>query len=258
MISNESIKTIAKKYQTTELNVRREYFQHLFLSYFYQQPHSDKIFFKGGTALRILYNSPRFSEDLDFSATMSDIKAIETSIVSTLEEIEREGVDTNIQEAKMTSGGYLAIISFVINHLTTSIQLEISLREKKKKGEAATIASDFMPSYTLMHLKKEDLIKEKIQALLSRKKPRDFYDVYFLLRANLVMVKERALLSKVSQELKNTRISFEKELKLFLPKNHQMIIKNLKSALEREIKRSEDNSALTRRRLSLASGFQLL
>lgn len=238
MISDESIKIIAKKYQTTELNVRREYFQHLFLSYFYQQPNSDKIFFKGGTALRILYNSPRFSEDLDFSSSISDIKAIEASILSTLEEIEREGVETSIQEAKMTSGGYLAIISFIISNSTISIQLEISLRERKKKGEAATIASDFIPSYTLMHLESEELIKEKIQALLSRKKPRDFYDVYFLLRANLITVKERALLSKVLQEIKNTRISFEKELKLFLPKNHQMIIKDFRSALEREIKRS--------------------
>ncbi len=238
MISDESIKTIAKKYQTTELNVRREYFQHLFLSYFYQQPHSDKIFFKGGTALRILYNSPRFSEDLDFSANTSDIKAIETSIVSTLEEIEREGVDTNIQEAKTTSGGYLAILSFTISHVNISIQLEISLREKKKKGETATIASDFIPSYLIVHLEKNELIKEKMQALLSRKKPRDFYDVYFLLRANLITIKERAMLSKVSQELKNIRIPFEKELKLFLPKNHRMIIKDFKTALEREIKRS--------------------
>jgi|SRR3989344_2933827 len=238
MISDESIRTIAKKYQTTELNVRREYFQHLFLSYFYQQPHSDKIFFKGGTALRILYNSPRFSEDLDFSANTSDIKAIETSIVSTLEEIEREGVDTNIQEAKTTSGGYLAILSFTISHVKISIQLEISLREKKKKGETATIVSDFMPSYLIVHLEKSELIKEKMQALLSRKKPRDFYDVYFLLRANLITIKERAMLSMVSQELKNIRISFEKELKLFLPKNHQMIIKDFKTALEREIKRS--------------------
>lgn len=238
MISDESIKIIAKKYQTTELNVRREYFQHLFLSYFYQQPHSDKIFFKGGTALRILYNSPRFSEDLDFSSAIRDIKAIETSIIATLGEIEREGVDTNIQEAKTTSGGYLAIISFANRSSTISIQLEISLREKKKKGEVATIASDFIPSYALMHLESKDLIKEKIQALLSRKKPRDFYDIYFLLRANLITVKERSMLSRVSQELKNTRISFEKELKLFLPKNHQMIIKNFKSALEREIKRS--------------------
>lgn len=61
MISEEEIQRLASKYQTSEGNIRREYFQHLFLSYFYQQPKAADIFFKGGTALRLLYQSPRFS-----------------------------------------------------------------------------------------------------------------------------------------------------------------------------------------------------
>jgi hypothetical protein len=43
MISQFSIQNIAKKLQSTELNIQREYIQNLFLSYFYQQPESDKI-----------------------------------------------------------------------------------------------------------------------------------------------------------------------------------------------------------------------
>ena len=39
----------------------------IFLSYLYQEPGSEKLLFKGGTALRIVFKSPRFSEDLDFS-----------------------------------------------------------------------------------------------------------------------------------------------------------------------------------------------
>lgn len=74
MIADHVLKSLATKFQTTELNVRREYCQHLFLSYFYQQPLTDHIYFKGGTALRTLYNSPRFSEDLDFSASITDIR----------------------------------------------------------------------------------------------------------------------------------------------------------------------------------------
>lgn len=38
--------------------------------------------------------------------------------------------------------------------------------------------------------------------------------------------------------LVKSKLYFEKELKQFLPKNHQMIINDFKSALEREIKRS--------------------
>ncbi len=55
MITVEAIRALAAKLQTTELNVRREYCQHLFLSYFYQQSLTDQVYFKGGTALRIIY-----------------------------------------------------------------------------------------------------------------------------------------------------------------------------------------------------------
>ena len=48
MISEEFITDLANKYQTNGLNIRREYFQYLFLYYFYQQPKAASIYFKGG------------------------------------------------------------------------------------------------------------------------------------------------------------------------------------------------------------------
>src|SRR3989338_1779982 len=67
MLSLESLREFTKKYQTKETNVLREYVQHLFLSSLYRFPGSERLLFKGGTALRIIYQSPRFSEDLDFT-----------------------------------------------------------------------------------------------------------------------------------------------------------------------------------------------
>ncbi|MBN1444929.1 MAG: nucleotidyl transferase AbiEii/AbiGii toxin family protein [Candidatus Omnitrophica bacterium] len=58
---------MALQYKTTEINIAREYVQHLFLSSLYREKSSEKVLFKGGTALRIVFQSPRFSEDLDFS-----------------------------------------------------------------------------------------------------------------------------------------------------------------------------------------------
>lgn len=238
MITRETIKILADAYQTTEQNIFREYFQHLFLSYFYRQPKAFNIYFKGGTALRILYRSPRFSEDLDFSAAIRDTKTIEQLIVAALAEIEREGVATNIHEAKTTSGGYLARIKFQESGQSIFIQLEISFRKGKMNSEITTIASDFIPPYTIAHLAQDELVDEKIQALLSRQKPRDFYDLYFILRSNLLLVKKRVVLPEVLKILSKSRMRFDVELKLFLPKNHQMIIKDFKAAFEREIKRS--------------------
>jgi len=91
MITQDTIKELATKYQTSELNVAREYCQHLFLSYFYRQKGSEKVLFKDGTALRMIYQSPRFSEDLDFSGFKVSSSSIEELVEDTLLEIEREG-----------------------------------------------------------------------------------------------------------------------------------------------------------------------
>lgn len=239
MISEESIKQLSRKYQTTELNVRREYFQHLFLSYFYRQKESEKVYFKGGTALRMIYQSPRFSEDLDFSSSLKNISIIEKMVIGALVEIEREGVATEIKEAKKTSGGYLAEIVFQATGQPVSILLEISLRESERKGEVVTIAGGFIPPYIAEQLEQKQLIKEKIRALLARQKPRDFFDLYFILRANLLPAPERKILSNVLDVLNSAKnkTNFGKELKQFLPQSHQAIIKNFSSVLERELKR---------------------
>ncbi len=238
MITTEVIQTLTKKYQTESVNVWREYFQHLFLSYFYQQEHTDKVYFKGGTALRLIYQSPRFSEDLDFSSSLKDIKKIENAVLAALIEIEREGIGTKLEEATPTTGGYLAIIHFKNNGSTTEIQLEISLRNgKKETGETATIANDFMLPYTIVQLSQAQIVSGKIDALLSRKKPRDFYDFYFILRANLFPKKQKDILQKILKAFHATNIRFDKELKRLLPKSHWSAIRGFPAAFEREIKR---------------------
>lgn len=157
MISNDTIKKISTKYQTSPLNVRREYMQHLFLSYFYQQPQSKEIFFKGGTALRIVYKSPRFSEDLDFGSTLHDIAEIETAMLKTLDALNYEGIKSRIVESKETSGGYLAIVDFDLAGEPVRLRFEASFREDQLQGEAQQISNDFIPPYLINVLDKNAL-----------------------------------------------------------------------------------------------------
>lgn len=238
MISQTAIQSLAQKRQSTELNIRREYIQNLFLSYFYQQPESDKIYFKGGTALKIIYQSPRFSEDLDFSSTTPTVNKLEDIIIRTTREIEREGIEVDVKESKKTSGGYLAIIHFQLNNQEVAIQLEVSQRKGINKGVVVTVVNDFIPPYTLVALSQDQLVAEKIQALLTRQKARDFYDLYYILRANLLPAKEKDVLKKVLVVLSKVNIQFDQELKLFLPKSHWAVIRNFKNTLEQEIRRS--------------------
>lgn len=237
MVAQDQIRRFATKYQTSELNVIREYLQHLFLSYFYQLPQTSQIYFKGGTALRLVYQSARFSEDLDFSTNQEDVPGIEDCLLEVLRKFDKENIEATLQEAKTTTGGYLSTINFMLFGQTIPIQIEVSFREKENKGELSTITSDFIPPYTLTVLAEEQLVSQKMRALLSRRKARDFYDLYFILRKQLPIPDKKTILSQALAALHSAHINFEVELKQFLPKAHWAIIRDFKNISEREIQR---------------------
>ena len=238
MLNRENLEKFTKLYQTDIENAAREYCQHLFLSFLYQQPEAEKLLFKGGTALRVILKSPRFSEDLDFTGSGILQETIEELFAQTLSEIERTGIKVDIVEAKKTTGGYLGIATFFLHDLKIKTQIEVSLRnEKRLKGIRTLIQSDYLPAYTLVHLPLEDIINGKLEALFSRKKPRDFYDYYFLLAGNYPLIKENKNLEKVQEILQDSEINFRAELKKLLPASHQMILKDFKKTLTQEIKK---------------------
>ena len=238
MISFETIKNLSRKYQTKTDNIIRECIQHLFLSFFYQQKGAENVCFKGGTALKIVYQSPRFSEDLDFSFKnhLSKTK-LENLFINALAEISKENIDIRLKEAKTTSGGYLGIFRYRLFDFENEIFFEVSFRKKGKlEKEATMIVSDFIPSYLIVQLSGRQIVQEKISALLERGKARDYYDLYFILRHPLLRkyLKKRNL-RKVKEKMGKERINFKKELEILLPISHHRILKNFKENLLREI-----------------------
>ncbi len=243
MIEKRQIQKLTERWQTTTDNVVREYFQQLFLSYLYQEKNSDGLLFKGGTALRIIWQSPRFSEDLDFTGADTSIKNIEALMEGALAKIEMEGAQTAIIESKSTSGGHLGIFEFGTSEYTSRIQIEVSLRNGKKGlGMAALVRSDLVMPYTLIHLKEDTLVAEKIHACLTRGKARDFYDLYFILRSRMAFkeafIQDKQLKPKIVDAIKSKKLNFRRELKTFLPVSQHMVIKGFPETLLAEIERS--------------------
>lgn len=237
MIDKQFLTQQAIKQQTNFRNILREYYQNLFLSLFYQTAKSEQFYFKGGTALRLAFGSPRFSEDLDFTA-LNNFKIFEDILEQVLMFLEKEGIVTEIIESKKTSGGMLAVVRANLYNEIIEMKIEASQRKKIIQGEKKLIISDFFPSYTVQILKQNLMIGEKIEALFSRSKPRDFFDLYFILRANLLSLSDKKKVKDVLGLLSKIRIDFEKELKLFLPKSHWAIIKDFKNSLMQEIRRA--------------------
>lgn len=149
MIAIEILQQIAREQQTSLFpNIIREYAQHLFLSELYQLPGSEKLLFKGGTALRIIYNSPRFSEDLDFSLfTTPYTKSqdfVENLFVGVLARMENNGIRIELgNKSSLTSGGYFGIATlYVPDYSPMNIEINISTRnESEPKVEVDSVVN---------------------------------------------------------------------------------------------------------------------
>ncbi|MFH0863251.1 MAG: nucleotidyl transferase AbiEii/AbiGii toxin family protein [Candidatus Altiarchaeota archaeon] len=237
MLSESELRRIAQKNQATELNTAREYAQHLFLNYLGQTEESKKMLFKGGTALRIVYGSPRFSEDLDYTLLDNNI-GVKKTIEEALTGMRSEGFDIS-SEFHTTSGGWLILAATQVHSLPVRIELNLSNRRKTTPHpQFHMIHSQYAPAYTLTALSETQLVEEKIQALLSRKKPRDYYDLYFIIRAGLdkkPAIENRSRLLEAVDEIKEAKL--KPELKTFLPPTHWQTVTNLKNNLKKELTR---------------------
>lgn len=236
MLTQERLLIIQNKFQTLIENVYREYAQHLFLQSMYQVKNSNKILFKGGTAYRLAYKSPRFSEDLDFSSCQISKDEIEEIILLSLEDLSNSGLKGDIEVAKETTGGYLAKLYIEIQGIKIPINIQISLRKLLKNDyDIVDILNEYIPTYQAYLLPKREMIGEKIQASLTRSKPRDFYDVYFLLKSGELTVFEKEELRKVKKILTDKKIKFGDELSHFLPKSMKPVIDKFPEPLLTEL-----------------------
>jgi len=194
MITREQIKLLSKKKKINESVIFREYIQLLFLQELYSQ--NKNIFFKGGTALHLIWHSPRFSEDLDFTVEMKN-EEFSKFIKNIFNELTKKEA-IKFKEKKSFSGRrFLLTISSSIIPYKTFINLDFSFRERALKPEKSIIETDFPVIFTtyIHHLSKEEIFAEKIRALFTRNKGRDIYDLWYLLNEgvslNMELVKEK-------------------------------------------------------------------
>jgi len=246
MISIETLEKLGRQYQMGVFpNIVREYFQHVFLGELYKLPDAQKLLFKGGTALRIIYGSPRFSEDLDFSlfgAAQNEIKSfVEKLFIYVLAEIERTGIKVELGEKiDRTSGGYFGVATFrMFEYPPVSVEINVSARNGRTvDGEVDSIANNFVPTYTIVHLPQTEIVEEKIfDALIKRKRPRDFYDLYIIMRKGMLSPEQKKKLSEIKDVVitEAKQINFKTELGPFLPVDQQGIIRDFSATLEREL-----------------------
>src|SRR3989338_3238075 len=77
--------------------ILREYLQMLILKSLYILESGRKFCFTGGTYLRLLHQTKRFSEDLDFNAHGLSKNQFETTVKKIVSMLKKEGAESRVQ-----------------------------------------------------------------------------------------------------------------------------------------------------------------
>jgi len=233
MLSYEEIAKIARLKKLSLINTEKDYLQDLVLFAIYSNV-SDELVFKGGTCLYKIYKLNRFSEDIDFTLTKRvDIKKIISKVVSDLmllniksriKEIKEHKNEINVRlllNGPLYSGG---------KETQCFIPLNISLKEQiilKPKKESIISLYKEIPNFELFVMEEEEILAEKVRAILTRQKARDIYDLWFLLIKKNTVLDVNLINKKLA--LYNLKFSFKKfEEKIKKMRNlWQIDLKNL-------------------------------
>jgi predicted nucleotidyltransferase component of viral defense system len=187
-------------------NALKEIMQEIALLGLWRAKFYEHALFYGGTALRILYKLPRFSEDLDFSLLKPDAKfnlAVYHKAIS--EELEAFGFEVEVQSKTKTADSAVesafikaetkvhllkikspaAITSRMQGGQSLKIKLEV---DTQPPGDHGTEVLDLMRPlpFQVKTMPLPDLFAGKLHAVLARAwgnrvKGRDFYDYLWYL-----------------------------------------------------------------------------
>ena len=152
MLTEDQIDELSQVFKIDRFSVFREYLQLVFLNELYLLKESVEIFFKGGTAIHLILNSPRFSEDLDFSTPLRK-KVIAQTISRAVRKIQTQIPEATLEQLYETGKS----IRFKLKYQTAlfkypfRIKIDFQTREKPvfiEKTPEKTITKDlsqFLP-----------------------------------------------------------------------------------------------------------------
>ena len=174
-------------------NALREYLQHVLLRGLFDARLLGELVFHGGTALRILHDLARFSEDLDFH-TRADAEPFD--LVDHLDGVRSKIASSGYRvQTKARGEGNVQSCTFRFPELLYEcdlssrpeeklrVKLEVDRNPPPGFGTARSAVDRFFP-FVVVHQDRSTFLAGKLHALLQRPftKGRDFYDLAFYLR----------------------------------------------------------------------------
>ncbi|MBI5149361.1 MAG: nucleotidyl transferase AbiEii/AbiGii toxin family protein [Candidatus Omnitrophica bacterium] len=175
----------------TKLNTMREYLQANILRALHEQGFFRTTAFVGGTALRFLYNLPRFSEDLDFSLTSPANYKFVPLVTGIKDELARSGynVEAKYNDRKSVVNAFFKFKDLMLEaglsplkSQNFSVKLEIDTKSPAGGVSKTALVNKFFP-VTFLTFDLPSLFAGKIHALLTRPytRGRDYFDLIWYL-----------------------------------------------------------------------------
>ena len=174
-----------------KINRVRDFLQVLCLKIIHDKGYFKNVAFVGGTALRILYDLRRFSEDLDFSVVKKKGYGFSEIISNLVYELDLYGfkVETKNSAGKTVQSSFLKF-SHLLNQLglsqmrkqKLSIKIEVDSNPPEGWGTQSTLINKTY-IFNILHFDLPSLYATKLHACFFRKftKGRDFYDLLWYL-----------------------------------------------------------------------------
>jgi len=142
------------------------------------------LVFKGGTALRLAFGSPRFSDDLDFSASSA---VPEAAFREAAGEALKSVPEATLVEALAKRFTLFSLYRFDVPYIGRpfSIKIEVSTREESRRQAGASelrLLSSEVTNLTVLArvATLEQALEDKKAAYAARRQPRDLFDLWFI------------------------------------------------------------------------------
>lgn len=208
--------------------ILREYLQILILKELCRTESGKKLYFTGGTYLRLVCNIKRFSEGLDFNTNKITKREFEKLLKRVKNELKRVGLESqvgfshwgNVYVSKLIFPDVERIYNVISKYSKKEgiiIKVETNKPKRKIKNETQVI-SGFGEFYPCICTDRSVLFADKIDAITKKSRGRHIYDIIFML-SNKYHIDKRMLsvfgikkdpLEVISERVKNLS---KKELK---------------------------------------------
>ena len=151
--------------------------------------HRRALVFKGGTALHKFHGLDRFSEDLDFvqGKRRLDMERVRDRVVRSSELLGLGCVmgrfDRYRNEVNMDLH-FRGPLYDGRKESLTRVAFNVSIREAPHEVDMTFHSSPYreVPAFELYVMSSREMMAEKVRAIMTRDKPRDVYDLWFLCR----------------------------------------------------------------------------